>query len=63
MKNKDVTDVDEIKKLIDRGEYICREIIATYHLRKYRAMKRRYYMDDEDSRKKQLEEMFKHFSN
>lgn len=59
MKNKDVEDAQEIQKLIERGEYICREIIATYHLRKYRAMKHRYYSDD---REKQLEEVFKTFS-
>lgn len=59
MKNKDVQDVDEIRKLIGRGEYVCREITATYHLRKYRAMKRRYYSED---REKQLDEMFKNYS-
>lgn len=58
LKNKDVQDAEEIVKLIGRGEYICREITATYHLRKYRAMKRRYYNDD---REKQLEEAFKRF--
>jgi len=45
-KNIRVTSEDEIRRLIDRGNYICREITATYHLRKYRAMKRRYYSDD-----------------
>lgn len=60
MMNKDVRNTDEIRTLIGRGEYVCREIIATYHLRKYRAMKRRYYSED---REKQLEEMFKGFNN
>lgn len=59
MKNKHVTDPEEIRKLIARGEYVCREIIATYHLRKYRAMKRRYYSDDEN---KHLQEIFKSFN-
>ena len=59
IKNKDVSDPNEIRKLIDRGEYVSREIIATYHLRKYRAMKRRYYSED---REKQMEEMFKTFN-
>lgn len=59
MKNKDVQDPEEIRKLIARGEYISREITATYHLRKYRAMKRRYYSD---TREKELDEMFKTLS-
>lgn len=59
MKNKDVNNAEEVRKLIDRGEYVCREITATYHLRKYRAMKRRYYSDD---REKQLDEMFKNYN-
>lgn len=56
IKNRDIKDPEEIRKLIARGEYVCREITATYHLRKYRAMKRRYYSDD---REKELDEMFK----
>lgn len=59
LKNRDVKSPDEIRKLIARGEYVCREITATYHLRKYRAMKRRYYSDTRD---KELDEMFKDFS-
>uniref|UniRef100_A0A6G1SR40 LYR motif-containing protein 5 n=1 Tax=Aceria tosichella TaxID=561515 RepID=A0A6G1SR40_9ACAR len=60
MKNKEVRDPDEIRNLIARGEYVSREIIATYHLRKYRAMKRRYYNEHRD---KQMEEMFKNLSH
>jgi hypothetical protein len=59
MKNRTVQDPEEIRNLIGRGEYVCREIIATYHLRKYRAMKRRYYNEHRD---KQMEEMFKNLS-
>lgn len=59
MKNKHVTDTEEIRKLIARGEYVCREITATYHLRKYRAMKRRYYSENEN---KHLQEIFKSFN-
>ena len=59
MKNRAVEDPAEIRNLIGRGEYVCREIIATYHLRKYRAMKRRYYNEHRD---KQMEEMFKNLS-
>lgn len=59
MKNRHVTDTEEIRKLIARGEYVCREITATYHLRKYRAMKRRYYSEDEN---KHLQEIFKSYN-
>lgn len=60
MKNKNVTDPEEIRKLIGRGEYVSREITATYHLRKYRAMKRRYYNDTEN---KHLQEIVKSFNS
>ena len=43
MKNKDVTDPDQIRKLVDRGEFVIKELEALYFLRKYRAMKQRYY--------------------
>ncbi|XP_046728561.1 LYR motif-containing protein 5A isoform X1 [Silurus meridionalis] len=43
MKNKDVTDPEKIRKLIDRGEFVIKELEALYFLRKYRAMKKRYY--------------------
>lgn len=59
MKNRDKTDAEEIRALIGRGEYVCKEIIATYHLRKYRAMKRRYYSDGDN---KHLEKLFKSFN-
>ena len=43
MKNKDVTDPEEIQKLLDRGDYIVKELEALYMLKKYRTLKRRYY--------------------
>ena len=43
MKNKDVTDPEQIQKLIDHGKFIEKELEALYMLRKYRTMKRRYY--------------------
>uniref|UniRef100_A0A8C7T1K9 Electron transfer flavoprotein regulatory factor 1 n=1 Tax=Oncorhynchus mykiss TaxID=8022 RepID=A0A8C7T1K9_ONCMY len=46
MKNKDVTDPKEIKKLVDRGEFVIKELEALYYLRKYRAMKKRYYEEE-----------------
>lgn len=45
MKNKDVTDPEQIKILISRGEFVIKEIEALYMLRKYRTMKKRYYED------------------
>lgn len=46
-KNKDVKDPTQIKQLIERGEFVIKEIEALYYLRKYRAMKQRYYEKDE----------------
>lgn len=43
MKNRDVTDPEKIQKLVDRGEFVIKELEAMYFLRKYRAMKKRYY--------------------
>ncbi|XP_050071679.1 electron transfer flavoprotein regulatory factor 1 [Anopheles maculipalpis] len=39
------TDPEKIEKAIGLGEYVVKEIEALYSLRKYRAMKRRYYDD------------------
>uniref|UniRef100_A0A8B9PH25 Electron transfer flavoprotein regulatory factor 1 n=1 Tax=Apteryx owenii TaxID=8824 RepID=A0A8B9PH25_APTOW len=46
LKNKDVKDPEKIKQLIARGEFVIKELEALYYLRKYRAMKQRYYEDD-----------------
>uniref|UniRef100_W5LPG0 LYR motif containing 5a n=1 Tax=Astyanax mexicanus TaxID=7994 RepID=W5LPG0_ASTMX len=43
MKNKDETDPEKIQKLIARGDFVIKELEALYFLRKYRAMKKRYY--------------------
>lgn len=43
MKNRDVTDPEQIKKMVARGEFVIKELEALYFLRKYRAMKKRYY--------------------
>lgn len=45
LKNKDVEDPEKIKELIARGEFVMKELEALYFLRKYRAMKQRYYSD------------------
>ena len=36
---------EKIKELIARGEFVMKELEALYFLRKYRAMKQRYYSD------------------
>lgn len=59
VKNRDVKDPEEVRKLLDKGEYICREITATYSLKKYRAMKRRYYSDDQDKHLQELIDSYK----
>ncbi|XP_076010136.1 LYR motif-containing protein 5A [Genypterus blacodes] len=43
MKNKDETDPEKIRKLVGRGDFVIKELQALYFLRKYRAMKKRYY--------------------
>lgn len=47
MKNKDEMDPEKIKKLVAKGDFVIKELEALYFLRKYRAMKRRYYDDPE----------------
>lgn len=43
LKNRDVTDPEKIRKLVARGDFVIKELEALYFLRKYRAMKKRYY--------------------
>ena len=43
MKNKDISDPEKIKELIERGNYVVKELEALYMLRKYRTLKNRYY--------------------
>ncbi|KAM4602677.1 LYR motif-containing protein 5B [Polymixia lowei] len=42
-KNKAVQDPEQIRQMITRGEFVVKELEALYYLRKYRAMKKRYY--------------------
>ena len=46
MKNRDIKDPAEIDQMIARGEFVVKEIEALYMLRKYRAIKQRYYDKD-----------------
>jgi len=42
-RNKDETDPKKIEEMIAKGEYVKKEIETLYALKKYRAMKKRYY--------------------
>lgn len=48
MKNAGESDPKKVDELIDKGNYIVKELEALYYLRKYRTLKRRYY-DTEES--------------
>ncbi|OON18052.1 hypothetical protein X801_06098, partial [Opisthorchis viverrini] len=45
-KNRDVSDPDEIRRLIQFGEYVAKELEALYALRKYRTLRQRYDSQD-----------------
>ncbi|XP_074050338.1 electron transfer flavoprotein regulatory factor 1 [Macrotis lagotis] len=51
LKNKDVKDPEKIRELIAQGEFVIKELEALYFLRKYRAMKQRYYHLEDDKTK------------
>ncbi|XP_071242206.1 electron transfer flavoprotein regulatory factor 1-like isoform X2 [Salvelinus alpinus] len=46
MKNKDVTDPKEIRKLVNCGEAVIKELGTLYYLREYSAMKKRFYEEE-----------------
>lgn len=50
LKNKDVTDPEQIEKMIAHGQYIVKELEALYMLKKYRTLKRRYYMEQKQNK-------------
>ena len=43
LRNSAETDPVKISALIDRGNFVLKEIEALYKLKKYRTLKRRYY--------------------
>lgn len=45
MKNREVTDPEQVSVLLARGQYIIKELEALYMLKKYRTLKKRYYSD------------------
>lgn len=49
MRNKDVTDEEEILRLVSRGRwYIRNAIIPAIQMRKYRSLKKRYNPEEGD---------------
>lgn len=46
VRNRNETDPAKIATMIKQGEFVVKELEALYSLRKYRAMKRRYYDED-----------------
>ncbi|XP_050347199.1 electron transfer flavoprotein regulatory factor 1 [Nymphalis io] len=46
LRNSEETDLKKIDTMIKHGQFVVREIEALYKLKKYRAMKRRYYDDN-----------------
>ena len=44
-KNSTETDPVKINALVDRGNFVLKEIEALYKLKKYRTLKKRYYSD------------------
>lgn len=61
LKNSQETDPEKIAKMIGLGEYIVKELEALYHLKKYRAMKNRYYSDSAEESAQRMAEKFKEF--
>lgn len=45
MRNSEETDPNKIEVMLKHGQFVVKEIEALYKLKKYRAMKRRYYDD------------------
>ncbi|KAK0181616.1 hypothetical protein PV327_003887 [Microctonus hyperodae] len=51
IKNKHETDPTKIEKMIERGNFVVKEIEALYMIKKYRTMKRRYYNEPANNHK------------
>lgn len=47
LKNVNEENPEKIEKMIQHGEYVAKEIESLYALKKYRALKRRYYREDQ----------------
>lgn len=42
-RNREVTDPQKIEGLINRGQFVVKELETLYMLKKYRTLKKRYY--------------------
>lgn len=59
LRNRHETDPVKINNMINLGEYIAKELEALYSLRKYRAMKNRYYSDTAEESVQRIAEALK----
>lgn len=48
LRNSKETDEAKIQQMIQKGDYVVKEIEALYKLKKYRTMKRRYGLDKDN---------------
>lgn len=48
-RNSDISNPEEIQKLVKRGEFVVKEIEALYMLKKYRTLKNRYSPEESSS--------------
>jgi len=48
-RNSDISDPEQIKMLVKRGEFVVKEIEALYMLKKYRTLKNRYSTEKDQS--------------
>lgn len=46
MKNRNVTDPQQVEVLLARAVYVTKELEALYMLKKYRTLKKRYYAEE-----------------
>lgn len=46
LRNSKETNPEKIDSMIEQGNFVVKELEALYSLRKYRAMKKRYYKDE-----------------
>jgi len=50
-RNSNISDPEQIRALVKRGEFVVKEIEALYMLKKYRTLKNRYSTEEEDCSK------------
>lgn len=50
LRNRSVSDPEQIQILVQRGEFVVKEIEALYMLKKYRTLKERYSTEENSSK-------------